>query len=179
MKRLSLLLILILITIHCHAQIHLKSGAHISIVPGGIIAIEFGLSPQLGLELSSSNTFSFVTLRVPTINSGTSLIFGLKHYFGKKLPISGFYLGSFTQVSSRIKRYSSLPSEAKISSLVFGISTGIKILDKRKYFLEVNGGLGATLNKVTYETDVQGLFLPQLSTWNGMINILIGMKIKG
>ena len=161
-----------------YAQVHFKTGYHLSFTPGYAQSFEYGINSKIGLEVAAVGSYLFKRI------SGAAFIINGRYYLQSNKKIYGRFIGIYTSPYIRIDREefraigrSTISSVSeRVSGIRIGGMYGRKFLIKKNIFLEFNLGAGRNFSKeVSLATiSFEPLSLPK---YDLMINFSIALGL--
>ncbi|MFK7774434.1 MAG: hypothetical protein AB8F94_19985 [Saprospiraceae bacterium] len=173
MKKIILLVVILLLTQNfSFSQIELKGGLYASIPFGILVAGEYGLYDDIGIELGVVSNPG-VDLG-QTHLSGTAILVNARYYFSPNYGLDRFYAGVYIRPHTSVKAEeitnfffpTTFPSTGVItptstnfeysrdSGVGAGFLVGKKFVRKNKYFLDLNIGIGRNFGQRVYDLEV-------------------------
>lgn len=171
MKKIYSLIIAIILAHNCSfSQVDFKGGLFASLPYGFFAAGEYELYENLGLELGVVSNLG--TTIDQTYLSGTAILLNARYYFSPRYGLDRFYAGVYVRPHTTVIKeefnnfsFSTFPTTGSVvptssnfelsrdSGVGIGILIGKKFVDKNKYFLDLNVGLGRNLGRRVYDID--------------------------
>lgn len=168
------------------SQVHLKSGFQASIPYGVTFGLEYVVSPTVGIEVSSTSSYS-LDENLQTY-SGSSVLINVRYYLAPEIKADdtyyAFYLRPFTgiKVDNNARSFSPFTINQRVfkkrkSGMGIGGMVGRKYNLTRKYFFDFNFGLGL---RIGWDAFDDGTVTEQTSVFNSFdifANVLIGIRL--